>query len=79
MIVEYDVFCFDRTLTLVFSDKVKYTPEIIVGYLDVLYDKWQNAATPDIECMPLEEFLVLGVAIFCEEFPTWTSTDNEEV
>ena len=77
MIVEYDVFCFDRTLTLVFSDKVKYTPEMIKGYLDVLYDKWQ-AAEKDIEAMPLEEFLVLGVAIFCEEYPTWTSTDNEE-
>ena len=76
MIVEYDVFCFDRTLTLIFSDKVKYTPEIIKGYLNVLYDKWQ-AAEKDIEAMPLEEFLVLGVAIFCEELPTWTSTDNE--
>lgn len=78
MIVEYDVFCFNRTLTLIFSDKVKYTPEMIVKYLDVLYDKWQAADDMDTEAMPLEEFLVLGVAIFCEELPTWTSTDNEE-
>ena len=78
MIVEYDVFCFYRTLTLEFSDKVKYTPEMIKGYLDVLYDKWQAADDMDTEAMPLEEFLVLGVAIFCEELPTWTSIDNEE-
>ncbi len=77
MIVEYNVFCFDRTLTLIFKDPVKHTPEIITGYLDVLYDKWQEAKDTVTEAMPLEEFLVFGISIFCDQIPKWESIDNE--
>lgn len=77
MIITYDVFCFDRTLTLKFKDPVKHTPEVITGYLDVLYDKWQDAQDTITDAMPLEEFLVFGISIFCDQMPEWESIDNE--
>lgn len=77
MIVEYHVFCFDRTLTLNFKQQPKHSRETILGYLDILYDKWQNAQDTITDAMPLEEFLVFGISIFCDQMPEWTSTDNE--
>jgi hypothetical protein len=78
MVVTYDVFCFDRTLTLTFQEPVKHNAETITKYLDVLYDKWQDAVDSVTECMPLEEFLVFGISIFCGQMPAWDSTDWEE-
>lgn len=86
MIVNYDIFCFNRTLTLEFRDTVKHTPEEITKYLDVLYDKWhhtEDIADPqlraNLEATPLEEYLVFGITLFCKQSPvSWTSTDNEE-
>lgn len=86
MIVEYDIFCFNRTLTLEFRDTIKRTPEEITKYLDVLYDKWhhtEDIADPklraNLEATPLEEYLVFGITLFCKQPPIkWESTDNEE-
>ena len=78
MVVEYNVFCFDRTLRLIFPDSVTRTESQIIGYLEVLYDKWMDAKDTVIEAMPLEEFLVFGIGIFCGTTPTWESIDNEE-
>jgi hypothetical protein len=85
MIVNYDVFCLNRTLTLTFRDTVKRTPEEITKYLDVLYDKWhhtEDIADPqlraNLEATPLEEYLVFGITLFCKQPPVeWVSTDNE--
>lgn len=78
MVITYNVFCFDRTLTLKFKDPVKHSRETILGYLDVLYDKWQEAKDTVAEAMPLEEFLVFGISIFCDQMPeSWESIDNE--
>jgi hypothetical protein len=79
MQIEYHVFCFDRTLYLTFQQPPKHSREHILGYLDVLYDKWMDAKDTVTDAMPLEEFLVFGISIFCNQMPIWESIDDEEV
>ena len=68
MIVEYDVHCFERTLTIKFPDRYENLKEEILKALDKYYDIWQNS--DPISC--LEEFMVDGVCgeyvLFCEEW-----------
>lgn len=86
MIVEYDIFCFNRTLALEFRNTVRRTPEEITKYLDVLYDKWHHTEDiedpklrANLEATPLEEYLVFGITLFCKQPPvSWESIDNEE-
>lgn len=61
MIIEYDVVCFERTLTIKFPDRYENLKEEISKALDKYYDEWQNS-DPD---MCLEEFMVDSV---CGEY-----------
>lgn len=60
MIIEYDVHCFERTLTIKFPDRYEHLKEAILKSLDEYYDEWQNS-DPD---MCLEEFMIDKL---CEE------------
>ena len=60
--VEYDVFCFERTLKIKFSKGSNINKDEIWKALDKYYDEWQDNDDPD---MCLEEFMVESV---CEEF-----------
>ncbi len=62
MIIEYDVLCFERTLTIKFSRGSNIDKDEIWKALDKYYDKWQNDDDPD---MCLEEFMVNEV---CDEY-----------
>lgn len=59
--VEYDVFCFERTLKIKFSKGSNINKDEILKALDRYYDEWQND-DPD---MCLEEFMVNEV---CDEY-----------
>ena len=76
--ITYDVFCFNRTLTMTFKAPLIHSAEEILKHLDKLYDKWQDAQDVVTEAMPLEEFLVFGISIFCKQEPKWESIDWEE-
>lgn len=43
MIIEYDVVCFERTLTIKLSDKYEHLKEAILKSLDEYYDEWHNS------------------------------------
>jgi hypothetical protein len=79
MIIEYDVVCFERTLTIKFPDKHEYLKEEISKALDKYYDEWQNS-DPD---MCLEEFMVDGICeeydLICEEWESVPYGDDAEV
>ena len=62
MIIEYDVVCFERTLTITLPDKYEHLKDEILKALDKHYDDWQNDDNPD-RC--LEEYMVDEV---CDEF-----------
>ena len=71
MLIEYDVLCFERTLTIKFSKGSNIDKDEIWRALDRYYDVW-NEYDPH-KC--LEEFMVDSV---CEEFnltyEEWEST-----
>ena len=79
MIIEYDVVCFERTLTIKFPDKREHLKEEITKALDKYYDEWQNS-DPD---MCLEEFMVDSVCeeydLICEEWESVPYGDDAEV
>ena len=43
MIIEYDIVCFERTLTIKLSDKYEHLKEAILKSLDEYYDEWHNS------------------------------------
>ena len=53
MIIEYDVVCFERTLTIKFPDGHESLKEDIIKMLDVFYDEWMN--TEEITNLELRE------------------------
>lgn len=55
MIIEYDIVCFERTLTIKYPDKYENFKEAILKALDKYYDKWHEDDDPD---MCLEEYMV---------------------
>ena len=61
MTIEYDVVCFERTLTIKFPDKYEHLKDEILKALDRYYDVWQEY--DPIKC--LEEFMVNSV---CDEY-----------
>lgn len=60
--VEYDVFCFERTLKIKFSKGSNINKDRIWELLDKLYDEWQDDDDPD---MCLEEYMVEGICEIC--------------
>lgn len=60
--VEYDVFCFERTLKIKFSKGSNINKDRIWELLDKLYDEWQDDDDPD---MCLEEYMVESICEIC--------------
>ena len=60
--VEYDVFCFERTLKIKFSKGSNIDKDRIWELLDKLYDEWQDDDDPD---MCLEEYMVESICEIC--------------
>lgn len=54
MIIEYDVFCFERTLKIELHDKYESAKEAMLKSLDEYYNKWHE----DDQDTCLEEFMV---------------------
>ena len=60
MIIEYNVFCFERTLTINFPDKYEGLKDTILEALDNYYTDWHNS--DETSC--LEQYMVDRL---CEE------------
>lgn len=43
MNIEYDIFCFNRTLYVTFPEEYEYFESDILDALDTFYDEWQNS------------------------------------
>ena len=80
MIIEYDVVCFERTLTITFPDDHESLKEDILKMLDTFYDEWMNAeeiTNPEIrelvESTCLEEYMVLRLSETYKKLQEWES------
>lgn len=81
MIIEYDLNCFDRTLTITFPDKYEYLKEEILEMLDGFYFEWhdaeniedsdERAAVLDICC---EEYMMDRLS---ETYNMWDEWDTD--
>ena len=88
MIVEYDVHCFERTLTITFPDKYEYLKEEILKMLDGFYYEWhdaENIEDPDERAYVmeacLEDYMMDRLSETYNIWEEWDSIyygDNEE-
>lgn len=69
MIIEYDVLCFERTLTIKFDDKYEHLKETISELVDRLYTLWQNIDSDSC----LEEFIMDHLYEMGYECKEWDS------
>ena len=69
MIIEYDVVCFERTLTIQFADKYESLKETISELIDKLYDLWHNIDSDSC----LEEFIMDHLYDMGYEYKEWDS------
>lgn len=74
MIIEYDIFCFNRTLRITFPDNTSVSKNTILKCLDTYYDSWHS--TEDAQCTPLEEYMMICLSIICNDWISWESIDN---
>ena len=80
MIIEYDVHCFERTLTITFPDDHESLKEDMLKMLDTFYDEWMNTGeieNPEIlelvESMCLEEYMVFRLSETYKKLEEWES------
>ena len=73
MIIEYDVVCFERTLTIKFPDNYEHQKEIILELLDRLYTFWHNTDSQPVQCTCLEEFMMDQLAETHYKWEEWES------
>ena len=80
MIIEYDVVCFERTLTITFPDDHESLKDDILRMLDTFYDEWMNTGeieNPEIlelvESMCLEEYMVYRLSETYKKLEEWES------
>lgn len=69
MKIEYDVVCFERTLTIQFADKYESLKETISELIDKLYDLWHNIDSDSC----LEEFIMDHLSDMGYEYKEWDS------
>lgn len=90
MIIEYDVSCFERTLTIKFSDGYEHLGEEILEMLDSFYFEWHDAENIEDEeekayvmdsC--LEEYMMDRLSETYDMWEEWDSiyygSDKEEM
>ena len=80
MTIEYDVVCFERTLTIRFPDDHESLKEDIFKMLDTFYDEWMNVGeitNPElrdlVECTCLEEYMVNRLSETYSKLQEWDS------
>ena len=73
MIIEYDVVCFERTLTVKFPDRYEHLKETILELLDRFYTFWHNTDSQSVQCTCLEEFMMDQLAETLYEWEEWES------
>ena len=80
MIIEYDVVCFERTLTIEFPDDHESLKEDILKMLNTFYDEWMNTGeitNPEIQdmvdSMCLEEYMVFRLSETYSKLGEWES------
>ena len=73
MIIEYDVLCFERTLTIKFPDSYEHLKETILELLDRFYTFWHNTDSHYVQCTCLEEFMMDQLAETHYEWEEWES------
>ena len=81
MIIEYDVHCHQRTLTIKFPYGYESLKDEILKMLDDYYSEWQDATDPFITDTPLEEYMMDRLSEAYNMWEEWESIyygDNEE-
>ena len=73
MIIEYDVVCFERTLTITFPDKYEHLKDTILELLDRHYTFWHNTSDHLVQCTCLEEFMTDRLAEMGYKWQEWDS------
>ena len=80
MIIEYDVHCFERTLTIKFPDDHESLKEDIIKMLDTSYDEWMNTGEitnlelRDVaESTCLEEYMINRLSETYSKLEEWES------
>ena len=71
MIIEYDVLCFDRTLTIKFPEKYEYLMDEILEMLDEYYDEWHGTLVGMHTC--LEEYMMDRLSETYNMWDEWRS------
>lgn len=73
MTIEYDIFCFNRTLYITFLEEYEYLESAILDALSTFYDEWQNS---DDGCC-CEEYMIKRLS---ERYAVlgWESIEWEE-
>ena len=90
MIIEYDVECFQRTLTIKFPDGYEYVKKEILAMLDEFYFEWhdaENIEDPEerayVMDMCLEEYMMDRLSETYNMWEEWDSiyygNDEEEM
>ena len=73
MIIEYDVVCFERTLTIKFPDKYEDLKDTILDLLNRHYTFWHNTNSYVVQCTCLEEFMMDQLYEEHYEWEEWES------
>ena len=73
MIIEYDVLCFERTLTIKFSDKYEPLKETILDLVDRFYTFWHDTDSYAVQSTCLEAFIMDQLAETGYEWEEWES------
>lgn len=80
MIIEYDISCFERTLTITFPDGYEYLKEKILEMLDEYYCYWhdaENIKDPEerayVMDVCLEDYMMNRLS---ETYNVWTMWDS---
>lgn len=74
MIIEYDVHCHERTLTIKWDDHYECLRDEILEMLDDYYSEWQDATDPFITDTPLEEYMMDRLS---ETYNMWEEWDTD--
>ena len=69
MTIEYDIVCFERTLTIKWPNGYEHLKDEILAMLDDYYDEWQNS---DV-CDCLEAYMLDRLSETYAMWEEWTS------
>lgn len=73
MIIEYDILCFERTLTITFPDSYEPLKDTILEVIDRLYDFWHETDCPTVQSTCLEEFITDRLVEMQYKWTEWDS------